>query len=324
MTSTLRSFTCLRLPLAVLAFSAAAHAADRVTTAATPAATPAQQPHHQPLQGQTCSACPDLVLVPAGSFVMGSPATEPGRYGSESPLHTVNMAAFYLAKHEVTRAQFAQFVAATGHDVGNSCSTSEGGAMQQRTGRSWRNPGYGQTDADPVVCVSWEDAQVYALWLSQLTGQAYSLPSEAQWEYATRAGSQAARPWGENAEGACDYANVMDATGKARIAGIAWEGHRCADGHAYSAPVGSLQPNAFGLHDLIGNVWEWTQDCWNKNYEGAPADGSAWLGGNCALHVNRGGGWYGEARDARSAYRDTLPAGIRDANLGFRVARKVM
>nr|WP_315476049.1 formylglycine-generating enzyme family protein [uncultured Undibacterium sp.] len=262
-----------------------------------------------------------MTLVPAGSFDMGSPESEDGRYGSEGPLHKVQVAQFYMGKYEVTRAQFAVFVAATDHDTGQRCSTSEGGKMAVRDGRSWRNPGYAQTDDDPVVCVNWDDAQAYANWLSKQTGLQYTLPSEAQWEYATRAGRQAARPWGERADDACQYANVMDATGKAQVAGITWAAHGCDDGYAYSAPVGSFKPNGFGLHDMIGNVWEWAADCWNKSYQGAPSDGSASTSGNCTRRANRGGGWYGEARDARSAYRDTLTADTRDANLGFRLAR---
>lgn len=267
-----------------------------------------------------CAVCPAMTLVAAGSFEMGSPDTQAGRYGNEGPLHTVRVAQFYMGTYEVTRAQFGVFVAATGHDTGQRCSTSEDGKMAQRDGRSWRNPGYPQTDADPVVCVSWDDAQAYARWLSERSGQQFTLPSEAQWEYAARAGNQAARPWGDLADGACQYANVMDATGKAQVAGIAWEAHRCDDGYAYSAPVGRFSPNRFGLHDMIGNVWEWTADCWNRSYQGAPTDGSVWTGGNCTLRANRGGGWYGEARDARSAYRDTLAADTRDANVGFRLA----
>ena len=283
------------------------------------AAKPAEPP-----QPQACADCPAMVLIPAGSFEMGSPDTEAGRYGSESPLHRVAVAAFQLGRHEVSRAQFAAFVAATGYDAGDHCSTSEGGKMARRAERNWRNPGYVQTDQDPVVCVSWDDAQAYVKWLSQRSAQSYRLPSEAEWEYAARAGTRSARPWGEDSEGACRFANVMDLTGKSRLPGVSWPAHGCDDGYAYAAPVASFQANGFGLFDMIGNVWEWTEDCWNANYTGAPADGSAWTGGDCKKRVNRGGGWYGEPRDARSAYRDTLPAPARDANLGFRVARTAL
>jgi formylglycine-generating enzyme required for sulfatase activity len=222
---------------------------------------------------------------------MGSPSDEAGRGSDEGPQHRVSVAAFSLAKTEITRGQFAAFVNDSGHDAGDQCWTFEGGKYEERSGRNWRNPGYSQRDDHPVVCVNWQDAQAYTQWLSRKTGQNYRLPTEAEWEYAARAGNNTARPWGDSASQACGYANIMDSTGKAQVPGVTWEVHNCTDGHAYTAPTSSFTANAFGLHDMIGNVWEWTEDCYHDNYSGAPSDGSAWSGGSCEKRVLRGGSW---------------------------------
>ena len=146
--------------------------------------------------------------------------------------------------------------------------------------------------------------------------------SEAEWEYAARAGSSTARYWGASPDTACAYANVMDAAGKSQVPGISWEVHNCNDGSAYTAAVGSYKPNAFGLYDMIGNVWEWTEDCWNRNYAGAPSDGAAWTTGECSVgRVLRGGSWYFIPRYARLATRDWFVPSSRNINYGFRLAR---
>ncbi len=194
-----------------------------------------------------------MVVIPAGSFMMGSPASEEGRSDDEGPVHRVMIShPFAVGKYEVTREEFGRFVSATGRSMGNSCYTFEDGKWQKRSGRSWQNPGYRQTGRDPVACVTWEDAQAYVRWLSGETGKQYRLLSEAEWEYAARAGMTTAHSWG-------------DSIGRNR-ANCRKE---CGDNYDYTAPVGSFAANGFGLHDMHGNVWERVEDCWHGSYAGA-------------------------------------------------------
>jgi sulfatase modifying factor 1 len=178
-----------------------------------------------------------------------------------------------------------------------------------------------QTDSHPVLCVSWNDARAYAQWLSRKTGKRYRLPTEAEWEYAARAGGTAARYWGDDPAQACRFANVAD---QSRIQTWAFgQKHECTDCHYFTAPAAAYAPNRFGLYDMIGNVWEWTDDCWNASYGGAPADGTAWTVGYCSQHVCRGGSWSTVPRFARSAARHKNPADFRDNLTGFRLARNL-
>ena len=234
-----------------------------------------------------------------------------------------------MGKTEITRAQFGRFVAASGHvtdaerDAGGfqGCFAWQDGKWDWRAGVNWRNPGHAQGEDHPAVCLSWNDAQAYVRWLSAQTGQDYRLPSEAQWEYAARAGSTGSRPWGENPDEACRHANVTDQT--RGPGGQGWTNrHECNDGYYFTAPVGRYQPNAFGLHDMIGNVWEWTQDCYADSYAGAPVDGAAQADRGCQRRVLRGGSWdNGGSGLARSARRGGIDAAGRNVGLGFRVVR---
>ena len=263
-----------------------------------------------------CADCPEMVVVPAGTFMMGSPASEAGRDDDEGPLHGVTISQpFAVGVYEVTRGEFGRFVGATGYSTGDRCWTFENGRVDERSGRDWRNPGYKQGEREPVVCVSWEHAQTYVRWLSEETGQRYRLLSEAEWEYLAQGGTSTARYWGESEAGQCRYANGADAG-----TGLEWA-VSCHDGYARTAPVGSYEANAFGLHDLLGNVWEWTQDCWNASYEGVPSDGRAWESGECRVRVLRGGSWYSKPVFLRSADRLRYAAGNRSGGHGFRLAR---
>ncbi|WP_420463598.1 formylglycine-generating enzyme family protein [Candidatus Palauibacter sp.] len=209
-----------------------------------------------------CSGCPQMVVVPAGTFTMGSPASEEGRRDDEGPQHSVTIGApFAVGVYEVTFAEWDACVRTGG--CGGYAPADEGWGRGNR----------------PVINVSWDNAQTYVSWLSQQTGQRYRLLSEAEWEYVARAGSRTARYWGESESGQCRYANGDD------------DYVSCTDGHAYTAPVGSFAPNVFGLYDVIGNVLEWTQDCSNGSHAGAPTDGSAWQSGECGSRVLRGGSW---------------------------------
>ena len=267
-----------------------------------------------------CPECPEMVVVPAGSYRMGSPSYEQGRGVYEGRGLEVTIAApFAIGRHEVTVAEFGRFVDETGYSAGNSCWTYEGGEYEDRAGRGWRNPGFGQSGRHPVACVNWNDAQAYVAWLSRETGEKYRLPSESEWEYAARAGTATARYWGESESGQCRHANGADASAKERYSG--WTVASCRDGHVHTAPAGSFAANGWGLHDMLGNVWEWTEDCWNGSYAGAPSDGSAWEYGDCARRVLRGGSWSNGPSVLRAANRSRVTTGIRNIGSGFRVAR---
>ncbi|MBK7675778.1 MAG: formylglycine-generating enzyme family protein [Candidatus Accumulibacter sp.] len=240
-----------------------------------------------------CADCPEMVIVPAGRFTMGAPASEEGSDDGERPQHLVTVKSFALGRSEVTVADFERFVKASGYrsdaerntrvrGFGDGCYTYISRPSGWEAGRSWHDPGFKQGAANPAVCVSWNDAQAYAAWLSKRTGRIYRLLSEAEWEYAARAGTTTSRYWGEDPNHACKFANVADRALAVKgplfsQSGEAATIHDCDDRHAETAPVGSFRPNAFGLYDMLGNVWEWTQDCGINRYADAPRDGSAWL-----------------------------------------------
>jgi formylglycine-generating enzyme required for sulfatase activity len=263
-----------------------------------------------------------MVVVPAGEFMMGSPESEKEQYDNEGPVHRVSVRQpFAIGKNEVTRGQFTAFANATSRGEG-SCYywDVEAGEAKQDERHTWRSPGYAQTVDDPVVCISYEDAKAYTVWLSHKTGHAYRLPSEAEWEYAARATTRSARYWGASADEACGYANVHDRTSK-RVNKFDWTAHDCDDGYAQTSPAGSFRANAFGLHDMLGNVWEWTEDCWNKSYAGAPSDTNVWKAGDCSRRVLRGGSWVDAPRYVRSANRYGNDIEYRYVDFGFRIAR---
>lgn len=267
-----------------------------------------------------CPTCPEMVVIPSGSFDMGSPGSETGRGRDEGPVHRVNVAAFAMGKTEVTRGQFAAFVKKAKYNTGDKCWTHEGGKVEERSG-NWRILGYAQDDKHPVACISWNDAKAYVKWLSRTTRKKYRLPTEAEWEYAARGNNSSARYWGDNLDEACGYANAADKAAKAQIHGASsWSAFNCTDGFAYTAPVGSFKANAFGLNDTLGNVWEWTEDGYHNSYKGAPIDGSAWQGDG-AKRVLRGGSWNNSPRNVRAAVRNSYKPALRFSFFGFRLAR---
>ena len=280
-----------------------------VGTAGTVLAAAGCEPVAGPNTGERfrdCAECPEMVVVPAGSFLMGSAASEKERNGNEGLVHRVGIAApFAIGVYEVTFAQW------------DACE-EDGGCRRH----SWNEVEVGRGEGRPVVSVSWDDAQAYVRWLSAKTGKRYRLPSESEWEYAARAGTRTSRPWGDSESGQCLYANGADAAVKRRSR--TWEAETvasCDDGRTLTAPVGRYEANAWGLHDVLGNVWEWTRDCWNGSYAGAPRDGSAWNSGDCSRHVLRGGSWGSVPRLLRSANRHGSISGDRSHDTGFRVAR---
>ena len=275
-----------------------------------------------------CAECPEMMVIPSGDFLMGTALGEEDRENlaaefrhRSEPQRRVQVARFAVGRFEVTRGQYRVFAEATGRSS-DGCFAWVGGDFTLDRKRDWRNPGFPQDDTHPVICVSWQDAAAYVRWLSERTGTRYRLPSEAEWEYAARAGAVTARFWGDGGNMQCAYANGADrATATSASGAGAYGIASCDDGYAYTAPVGRFRANAFGLHDMLGNVGEWTEDCWNENYAGARSDGRAVSTGDCALRAVRGGSWDDAPTGLRAAYRVGSPTTVRLYSRGFRVAR---
>jgi formylglycine-generating enzyme required for sulfatase activity len=265
-----------------------------------------------------CETCPEMVVVPAGGFVMGTPA-ETG-----SVVIQVRHK-FALGRNEVTRAEFARFIGESGHEPRPGCRNWDPvlARFNDDARRSWQNPATPVVPVDehPVTCVTFTDARAYVEWLARQTGERYRLPSEAEWEYAARGGTTARYPWGDAPEDGCESANTYDVTADAAYR-LGWAHAGCRDGFADLAPVGLLQPNSFDLHDMIGNVREWVQDCATDSFVGRPRDARAWewLGG-CKRRIQRGGSWLTTPDASRSAHRVAAPEGERSDDTGFRIAR---
>lgn len=284
-----------------------------------------------------CADCPDMVRIAPGNYVRGSTAAETTREktpdrdaANEKPQMRVDIRyPFAVARFEVTRSEFAQFARATNLARTTECLSWDPGA--NRWGRfpgerNWESPGFAQTDAHPVVCVNWLEAMAYVQWLAARTGKPYRLLTDAEWEYVARAGTKTVRFWGDGRERTCEFANVSDQAKRRelRLPAAAEEFFDCDDGFAFTAPVSSFKPNSWGLHDLFGNAWEWTQDCFARSYIGGPTDGSARQppsGSDCAERVMRGGAWHGDAFYIRAAKHDFAPPLLRSARMGLRVAR---
>ena len=281
-----------------------------------------------------CPDCPEMVVIPAGSFTMGSSGSEktwaathgwdgeqhkiPLRsvalaVADEAPQHKVSLRSFALGKYDVTRREYAAFVSETGYRSDGGCYDNGNPNSPKRAGASWRNPGFKQTENDPVICVSWHDAQAYVSWLNgklQRPGSAssdgpYRLPTESEWEYAARAGTTSRFWWGDDESAAAAHAWYEENSG------------------GQTHPVGLRPANRFGLYDMAGNVWQWTQDCYVESYAAAPNDGTAVEMENQCLRVDRGGSWYYPAWLLRPATRERNPADYRDKVMGFRIARAV-
>lgn len=275
-----------------------------------------------------CPRCPEMVVIPAGHFTMGSSAAEKswaaghggsaGSVADEAPQHDVSVPSFALGKYDVTRDEYAAFVRETGYPAGDGCGV-DSFKWVKRPDLTWQHPGFEQTGRDPVVCVTWRDARAYVAWLNRKTNRKgsgdglYRLPSEAEWEYAARAGTTTPFWWGGS-----------DGEAPAHV----WFKQNSA-GHTH--PAGSKPPNGFGLYDITGNVWQWTEDCYDNNYAGAPVDGRASetpssdvrandSQGKC-LRVDRGSSYLYPAWLLRSATRERNPADFRDAIMGFRLTK---
>ncbi|MGI9104142.1 MAG: SUMF1/EgtB/PvdO family nonheme iron enzyme [Terriglobales bacterium] len=270
-----------------------------------------------------CTDCPEMVVVPAGKFTIGSSESEkawaashgasPQSVADESPQHEVSLPSFGLGKYDVTRGEYAAFVRETGYSAGDGCHESSMPKASKQAGANWQNPGFSQSERDPVICVSWQDARAFVVWLNGKLRPAgspsgegpYRLPSESEWEYAARAGTTTRFWWGDDDTNAGTYAWYKGNSG------------------GQTHPVGSKPANTFGVYDMVGNVWQWTEDCYAENYIHAPKDGSASEAGKDCLRVDRGGSWLYPAWLLRSATRERNPADYRDIIMGFRVARTV-
>ena len=292
--------------------------------AAVPLTTAGDQALKPGMSFKDCSECPEMVVIPAGTLRMGSPPGDIRRDADEGPQRDVTIAApFAVGKFEVTVDEFAAFMAGSEYVFEERCFTTEQGDYQQRPRRSFRNPGFSKTPVPgnyPAACLQWEDVKAYTDWLSKHTGKPYRLLTEAEWEYAARAGTTSSYYFGDEPDRLCEFGNVADLSIKELLPKTL--SSECKDGHPYASAVGSFAANSFGLHDMMGNVAEWVEDCWHKSYEGAPADGSAWTAkteGNLCLNLTRGGSWEGFHGSLRSA--DRAIETTRKWNLGFRVAR---
>jgi formylglycine-generating enzyme required for sulfatase activity len=289
-----------------------------------------------------CRECPEMVVLPAGSFTMGSSAEEKswaashgssmGSVADEAPQHQVSLPSFALGRYDITRGEYAAFARETGYPAGDGCGRGHAIFKWEKDPKvTWDNPGYAQTDRDPVVCVSWHDARAYIAWLNRKAHRGtasangpYRLPSEAEWEYAARGGTTTKFYWGDDDAAAPVHAWFNANSGCKKV-----EGLFCDGGQTH--PVGAKPPNAFGLYDIAGNVWQWTEDCYDNSYAGIPANGRANEApsndpqakdgqGNC-LRVDRGGSWMFPAWLLRPATRERNPANYRNDIMGFRVAR---
>ena len=275
---------------------------------------------------------PEMVVIPAGRFRMGC-RTGHNCNANETPAHEATIPIpFAMSKYEVTVADFGRFIESSGYrtlaesEVAMGCRVLQLGRKRTEwkwiRQRHWRKPGYQVAPTHPVACVSWSDAMAYVQWLASATGSPYRLPTETEWEYAARAGSEASFHFGNNINLLCQYGNIVDTTPLPDES--SWSKYaNCSDGVAYAAPVGSYTANSFRLHDMHGNLAEWVEDCWHPGYAGTAADSSARLTSNCEKRVVRGGFWGSPLSTVRSAARAAMATEYRSAGFGFRIARSL-
>lgn len=276
---------------------------------------------------------PQMIVVPHGGFQMGAADAEPGANDAERPQHYVRFdRGFALSITEVTVAEFGQFVAAAnarpratrrGHSV---VYDERSGNFVRRSGVDWRSDYNGApARADsPVMHVSVRDAEAYAAWLSEQTGRYYRLPSEAEFEYALRAGTRGRYPWGSASVPPAlsgNFTGSKDVSPSGRHWHNAFVGY--GDGYWGTAPVASFQANSWGLHDMAGNLSEWVADCWHASYRRAPADGAAWFNPGCRQRVIRGGNWANAPEQTRAAWRQSQDSDVTSARIGFRLVRGI-
>jgi formylglycine-generating enzyme required for sulfatase activity len=252
---------------------------------------------------QDCPHCPVMVDLPAGTYTRSLFA--------EAPQQEVTVGAFAIGKFEVTVAEFAAFLSATGYEVPPGCAIFNVMGARMNPEASWRRPGFQVPETAPALCVTWDDAVAYAEWLSAETGRSYRLPTEAEWDYAAHAGAENNLSYFIRAGLGRQEANCHD------CAGFDMMGR---EDLLFALPVDTFVPNDFGLHVMFGNAAEWIADCHNATYQGAPTDGTAWLQGDCGRRIPRGGGWHTFWNEMAASRPPTDP-NTRDNAIGFRVAR---
>ena len=283
-----------------------------------------------------CSeSCPQMVMLPAGEFLIGAAPEEIATLKKQFPSKSFERESaqtevkigqpFAVGRSHVTRGEFAAFVKSAGYKISGGCYSLTGAQPKFNASQSWQEPGFPQDDTHPVVCVNWDDASAYARWLSSRTGYSYRLLTEAEAEYAARgAVTQDPQPsylFGDDQKDLCAFGNGADLAAKVNFA--SWAGGVCSDGFVFTAPVASFKPNAFGLYDVIGNVWTWTADCWNDSNVGNPGNGRARTTGTCIRRVVRGGSWNFDSLSLRTSVRQGFSLGDRDNFVGFRLARAI-
>lgn len=277
-----------------------------------------------------CGNCPEMVVIPGGSFVMGSNVQErelarkaglDEKFTSwEGPQHPVRIPTFAAGRQAVTRGQFSAFVDAAGYvtdaERGDGCWIRSDNTFRKSSDHNWRKVGFAQDDSHPVVCASWNDAKAYAKWLTEVSGETYRLLSEAEREYAARGGTQSAFWWGDS---------ISSSQSNYDYSGSSYNGSLKNNPKGSTVPADSFNPNPYGLYNVHGNVWEWVEDCFHDTYEDAPAEGSAWTT-NCqgSYRMLRGGSWFNFPGALRSAFRGWISPYSRSLSVnGFRVARNI-
>lgn len=278
-------------------------------------------------ESRSCEYCDELIKINSGSFVMGSPSHERGRDSDEAPRRTIAIEDnFLIGKREVTVGEFRRFVRETRYTISDGCWAEQRGNGRWRFEEdlNWQSPGFSQSDNHPVVCVSWNDAKAFIQWRneqSSATGIFYSLPSEAQWEYAARSGSEAPAYWSESNGVSCAFSNGADASLSRKLSSLTVSD--CDDQFPYTSPAAWYKANEFGLFDMLGNVWEWVEDCYSPSFaNGQPDNGKPYTDGVCESAVKRGGSWYNPASFQRSASRSEGKKTERSNNVGFRIAAR--
>ncbi len=278
-----------------------------------------------------CDKCPEMVVIPSGQSIIGSNKSEQekghlaiGESGEhEKPEFTVSLSNFALAKTEITRGQFRKFIESSNYKPSAGCWLFKTILWKFDKKRNWANPGFNQDDYHPVVCVNWDDANAYAEWLTDTTGKKYRLASEAEWEYAARGGKQSKYFWGESISKACEYANVYDVVGKQKIKSK-WQKHlQCDDSASYTRSVAMYKANGYGLFDMIGNVMEWVDDCWNTKHDASNTTGKSRKSGGCAKRVQKGSHFSNSQFSLRPASRWSDEPVDRSIYGGFRVMREL-
>jgi formylglycine-generating enzyme required for sulfatase activity len=274
------------------------------------------RPTDPPPEESSCAFCPTMIDLPGGAFRMGSisGAGDP----SELPVTEITLLPFQMSQSEITVGEFRRFMDASGYAISPGCFvwTAEG-RMRFRDDADWSAPGYEVSDDMPVSCINWDDAARYVEWLNSVEGGGgFRLPSEAEFEYAARAGSESDYFWGDDPALACDHVNGADAGSRFR-----WRNTACEDMGSEVVSVSAYPPNGLGLSNMIGNVWEWTADCWFASHEGASPQGAPRAKEPCNGRVLRGASWDDPPENLRSSYRVSIPSTRRQANIGFRVAR---